>query len=341
MHESRQTVLHLLDASVRRRLAKTVLDMGGNAVLGYHQNFDVEGDSGIVARTYGTCVLLERTGALGSSSRSLGGPASAATPRRTLKLGGMAGADHSPGTMESLPQMVPDGNNTPSSFPRRSPLDMAEDGSMVASDQNLSPKSQAPNNAAGQSSNSPMHHPTWSRQALEAAGRHRDSQDDGDVQLLTLRNFDTTVRVRLGGLVTARVSFLPTPHPRFARLSFMGYSNTFLRNFRSPSSISATLPLNCRIKRLVILGGTSCVKRSRHTPRSWAAPTWWATWKRRPSMTMSPFLALRGRLLRFVVCQISCGRTALGGRLRTSMRVGAKITKRMSPRNASTRCRMP
>lgn len=40
LHESRQTVLHLLDASVRRRLAKTVLDMGGNAVLGYHQNFD-------------------------------------------------------------------------------------------------------------------------------------------------------------------------------------------------------------------------------------------------------------------------------------------------------------
>jgi hypothetical protein len=209
LHESRQTVLHLLDASVRRRLAKTVLDMGGNAVLGYHQNFDVEGDSGIVARTYGTCVLLERTGALGASSRSLGGPASAATPRRTLTPGGMADADHSLGALESLPQMVPNGSNdTPSSSTRRSPLDMADDDSMGASDQNLSPKSPAPNNAAGPSSNSPMHHPTWSRQALEAAGRHRDSQDDGDVQLLTLRNFDTTVRVRLGGLVTARVSFL-------------------------------------------------------------------------------------------------------------------------------------
>lgn len=40
LHQSRQTVLHLLDASVRRRLAKTVLDMGGNAVLGYYQTFD-------------------------------------------------------------------------------------------------------------------------------------------------------------------------------------------------------------------------------------------------------------------------------------------------------------
>jgi hypothetical protein len=59
-HETRQTLMYLLDASVRRRMCKTVLDMGGNAVLGYYQNFDVEGDSGIVARTYGTCVLMER-----------------------------------------------------------------------------------------------------------------------------------------------------------------------------------------------------------------------------------------------------------------------------------------
>ena len=33
--------------------------MGGNAVLGYHQNFDMEGDSGLVARTFGTCVLIQ------------------------------------------------------------------------------------------------------------------------------------------------------------------------------------------------------------------------------------------------------------------------------------------
>ena len=36
-HETRQTLLYLLDASVRRRMCKTVLEKGGNAVLGYHQ----------------------------------------------------------------------------------------------------------------------------------------------------------------------------------------------------------------------------------------------------------------------------------------------------------------
>ena len=36
-HETRQTLLYLLDASVRRRMCKTVLERGGNAVLGYYQ----------------------------------------------------------------------------------------------------------------------------------------------------------------------------------------------------------------------------------------------------------------------------------------------------------------
>jgi hypothetical protein len=36
-HETRQTLLYLLDSSVRRRMCKTVLEKGGNAVLGYHQ----------------------------------------------------------------------------------------------------------------------------------------------------------------------------------------------------------------------------------------------------------------------------------------------------------------
>ena len=55
----RQKVLYNLSAEVRRELGKKVLDMGGNAVLGFHIHFDLEGASGIVARAYGTaCSLL-------------------------------------------------------------------------------------------------------------------------------------------------------------------------------------------------------------------------------------------------------------------------------------------
>lgn len=79
-------------------------------------------------------------------------------------------------------------------------LDIIEDSPMP-SDTNRSPKS--PKTTATVSA-APLHNPNWWREAVEAAQTHRDSQEEGDIQLLTMRNFDTTVRVRLGGLVTAR-----------------------------------------------------------------------------------------------------------------------------------------
>ncbi|RHY28073.1 hypothetical protein DYB32_006283 [Aphanomyces invadans] len=45
----------------RRQVGKKALDLGGNAVLGYRQFFDVEGDSGMVARACGTAVFLVPT----------------------------------------------------------------------------------------------------------------------------------------------------------------------------------------------------------------------------------------------------------------------------------------
>lgn len=36
--------------------------MGGNAVVGYRQQFDIEGDSGLVARAIGTVVTLADRG---------------------------------------------------------------------------------------------------------------------------------------------------------------------------------------------------------------------------------------------------------------------------------------
>jgi hypothetical protein len=60
-NDSRQLLLFRLSSEVRTRIGKKVREMGGNAVLGYHQNFDIEGDSGIVARGYGTAVTIVET----------------------------------------------------------------------------------------------------------------------------------------------------------------------------------------------------------------------------------------------------------------------------------------
>jgi hypothetical protein len=62
-NESRQKVLYGLSAEVRREVGKKVLDMGGNAVLGFSIQFDLEGASGLVVRANGTaCHLLKVLG---------------------------------------------------------------------------------------------------------------------------------------------------------------------------------------------------------------------------------------------------------------------------------------
>ena len=165
-HETRQTLLYLLDSCVRRRMCKTVLEMGGNAVLGYHQNFDVEGDSGIVARTYGTCVLLERQHRAFQLPRSM---LSASTPGTNAEMM-LAESDHLQGIDRTL------GTMHMSSLPDSA----ARSGRLLLSDALLSDA------------------------AAAVVARHRENADDDDVKLLTLRDFDTTVRVRFGGLVTAR-----------------------------------------------------------------------------------------------------------------------------------------
>ena len=67
-NEQRQNLLYRLSAAVRRFVGKKALDMGANAVIGYQHHFDIEGDSGIVSRGYGTAVVI--SSAVQSWSRS-------------------------------------------------------------------------------------------------------------------------------------------------------------------------------------------------------------------------------------------------------------------------------
>ncbi|XP_044009971.1 uncharacterized protein LOC122853535 [Aphidius gifuensis] len=57
-NEARQTQFLKLSGEVQRKIGLKALDLGGNAVIGYVQNFDLEGESGIVARGIGTAVTL-------------------------------------------------------------------------------------------------------------------------------------------------------------------------------------------------------------------------------------------------------------------------------------------
>eukprot|EP00794_Sanderia_malayensis_P010963 gene10963-12124_t len=70
-NEARLRLFSKLSGEVHRRLGLKVIDAGGNAVIGYRQYFDIEGETGIVVRGIGTSVTLIRVEEATSSAGSL------------------------------------------------------------------------------------------------------------------------------------------------------------------------------------------------------------------------------------------------------------------------------
>nr|CDS15592.1 C2 calcium dependent membrane targeting [Echinococcus granulosus] len=60
-NEARQCLFSQLAGELQSKLSRKVLSLGGNAVIGYRLHFDLEGDTGIVARAIGTAVRLQRS----------------------------------------------------------------------------------------------------------------------------------------------------------------------------------------------------------------------------------------------------------------------------------------
>uniref|UniRef100_F6W790 C2 domain-containing protein n=1 Tax=Ciona intestinalis TaxID=7719 RepID=F6W790_CIOIN len=58
-NEARQRLFSKMSGELQRRIGSKVENTGGNAVIGYQQAFDIEGDSGIVVRGIGTAVSIE------------------------------------------------------------------------------------------------------------------------------------------------------------------------------------------------------------------------------------------------------------------------------------------
>lgn len=57
-NEKRLNRMFGLSCSVRRQIAIKAKELGCNAVVGYKQHFDIEGDSGIVSRASGTACRI-------------------------------------------------------------------------------------------------------------------------------------------------------------------------------------------------------------------------------------------------------------------------------------------
>lgn len=59
-NEARQKLFSKLSGELQRRIGLKVLDIDANCVLGYLQNFDLEGEHGIVVRGIGTAAYITK-----------------------------------------------------------------------------------------------------------------------------------------------------------------------------------------------------------------------------------------------------------------------------------------
>ncbi|XP_061677987.1 C2 domain-containing protein 5 isoform X3 [Syngnathoides biaculeatus] len=70
-NEARQRLISLMSGELQRKIGLKVLEMGGNAVVGYLQCFDLEGESGLVVRAIGTACTLDKVTSGGATATSI------------------------------------------------------------------------------------------------------------------------------------------------------------------------------------------------------------------------------------------------------------------------------
>ncbi|XP_062861300.1 C2 domain-containing protein 5 isoform X2 [Trichomycterus rosablanca] len=80
-NEARQRLISLMSGELQRKIGLKVLEMGGNAVVGYLQCFDLEGESGLVVRAIGTACTLDKI----SNTHGLTANACNSSPSRDIK----------------------------------------------------------------------------------------------------------------------------------------------------------------------------------------------------------------------------------------------------------------
>uniref|UniRef100_A0A4W6DBA8 C2 domain-containing protein 5 n=1 Tax=Lates calcarifer TaxID=8187 RepID=A0A4W6DBA8_LATCA len=81
-NEARQRLISLMSGELQRKIGLKVLEMGGNAVVGYLQCFDLEGESGLVVRAIGTACTLDKlsSGSAPNTNTHVALPTSSSSP---------------------------------------------------------------------------------------------------------------------------------------------------------------------------------------------------------------------------------------------------------------------
>ncbi|XP_005869614.1 PREDICTED: C2 domain-containing protein 5 isoform X3 [Myotis brandtii] len=206
-NEARQRLISLMSGELQRKIGLKVLEMRGNAVVGYLQCFDLEGESGLVVRAIGTACTLDK---LSSPAAFLPACNSPSKDMKEIPFN----EDPNPNTHSSGPS-TPLKNQTYSFSPSKS---YSRQSSSSDTDLSLTPKTGMGSGSAGKEGG-PFK--ALLRQQTQSALEQRE------FPFFTLTAFPPGFLVHVGGVVSARsVKLLDRIHnPAF--VGIMGNTRSY------------------------------------------------------------------------------------------------------------------
>ncbi|KAF0298170.1 C2 domain-containing protein 5 [Amphibalanus amphitrite] len=238
-NEARQTLFSKLSGEVQRRIGVNVIEAGGNAVIGYRQCFDLEGETGIVVRGIGTAVSLVRTEARPSSPSPLSRQPGSGRDRDSSAVEGSTAASAglrpvpSVQLMPATPEQEQPPATPPSPRPFAAPAPAASRGILAAAHQFVkdrlsfrrrgsrrtgaralsreafsTPNFQPVIEAAASSTTSSGADTKLLAQLVTTSAQQRGQQQDNyesaEFPFITLRTFPSGFITHIGGTVSAR-----------------------------------------------------------------------------------------------------------------------------------------
>ncbi|XP_050181114.1 C2 domain-containing protein 5 isoform X9 [Myiozetetes cayanensis] len=217
-NEARQRLISLMSGELQRKIGLKVLEMRGNAVVGYLQCFDLEGESGLVVRAIGTACTLDK---LSNTSAFLPACNSPSKEMKEIPFN----EDPNPNTHSSGPS-TPLKNQTYSFSPSKS---YSRQSSSSDTDLSLTPKTGMGSGSAGKEGG-PFK--TLLRQQTQSALEQRGGSPHRfcrrrEFPFFTLTTFPPGFLVHVGGVVSARsVKLLDRIHnPAF--VGIMGNTRSY------------------------------------------------------------------------------------------------------------------
>ncbi|XP_070309864.1 C2 domain-containing protein 5 isoform X14 [Odocoileus virginianus] len=217
-NEARQRLISLMSGELQRKIGLKVLEMRGNAVVGYLQCFDLEGESGLVVRAIGTACTLDK---LSSPAALL--PACNSPSREMKEI--PFNEDPNPNTHSSGPS-TPLKNQTYSFSPSKS---YSRQSSSSDTDLSLTPKTGMGSGSAGKEGGpfkALLRQQTQSALEQRGGSPHRFCRRR-EFPFFTLTAFPPGFLVHVGGVVSARsVKLLDRIHnPAF--VGIMGNTRSY------------------------------------------------------------------------------------------------------------------